>query len=74
MAVLEEFVAFANGLPADRSAEIDEVLESIMRSESAEFEFTPEELAELDRRAADPNPEYADPAEIEANFSRFRSA
>jgi len=29
---------------------------------------------EIDRRMADPNPEYADPAEIEAIFRRYSQA
>jgi hypothetical protein len=71
MSVLEEFVAFAQRLPADRRHEIDEILASIMDSESPEFDFTEEELAELGRRMADPNPQYATPAEVEAVFRRF---
>jgi hypothetical protein len=71
MSVLEKFVAYAEALPEERRREIDEILASIMDSESPEFEFTEEELAELHRRMADPNPQYATPAEVEAVFRRF---
>jgi hypothetical protein len=39
-----------------------------MESDSPEFDLTPDELAELDRRMADPHPEYADPKDIAAIF------
>jgi hypothetical protein len=35
-----------------------------MESDSPESDLTPDELAELDRRVADPNAEYADPKDI----------
>ena len=71
MSVLEKFVAYAEALPDEQRLEIDELLESIMVAELPEFELTQEELAETLRRLADPNPEYADPAEIEAIFRRY---
>ena len=74
MGVIEQFVVFAETLSDDRRREIEEILESIMESDSAEFVFTDEELEEIDRRLADPNPQYADPAEIEAIFRRFDKA
>ncbi|QGN54787.1 hypothetical protein [Novosphingobium sp. Gsoil 351] len=74
MSILEKFVAFAEALPDERRAEIDEILAAIMDSDDPEFGFTPDELAELDRRMADPDPQYADPAEVEAVFRRFDRA
>ena len=68
MTILEKFVAFAEGLPEDRRQAFEELLADLMAGESSDGEFTPEELAELDRRMADPNPEYADPKDIAAIF------
>lgn len=39
-----------------------------MESLSPEFDFTPTELADLDRRMAEPNPEFSDPADISKIF------
>lgn len=58
MSVLEQFVAFAETLPADRRQEVDEILASIMGSGDAEF--TPEEIAELDQRCADESEGWID--------------
>lgn len=73
MPILEKFVAFAEGLPEERRARIEELLSEIMASE-AECELSPEQLAELKRRMADPNPEYATAEEVEAFFARYRVA
>ena len=35
-----------------------------MESLSTEYEFTPAELAEIDRRVSEPYPRLSDPAEI----------
>jgi hypothetical protein len=68
MSILEKFNAYAEALPPERRREIDDLLASIMESDSPEFDLTPDELAELDRRMADPHPEYADPKDIAAIF------
>lgn len=74
MTIFEKFAEFAECLPDDRRAAIEELLADIMESEGADCDFTPEQLAELDRRMADPNPEYASPEEVEAFFARYRTA
>jgi hypothetical protein len=74
MTVLEKFMAFAEALPSAERQEVETLLASIMDAHAGEFDLTVEELAELDRRMAGPNPEYADPAEIEAIFRRYRKA
>jgi hypothetical protein len=74
MTVLEKFMAFAEALSSAERQEIEALLASIMDAHAGEFDLTVEELAELDRRLADPNREYADPAEIEAIFRRYRKA
>jgi hypothetical protein len=66
MTVLEKFVAFAEGLSAERRQAIENLLADMMGAEDAESAFTPAELAELQRRLDDPNPQYADPKDIAA--------
>jgi hypothetical protein len=68
MSILEKFNAYAEALPPERRREIDDLLASIMESDSPEFDLTPDELAELDRRMADPHPVYADPKAMAAIF------
>ena len=70
MTKLETFVAFARDLPEDRLAALEQMLDDLMRQIAGDDEFTPEELAELDRRAAENDPEYADPDEIAAIFGK----
>lgn len=60
MSVIEKFVVFAETLPADRLREIEELLESIMGSNPLDDQFTPEEIAELDRRVAEESDEWID--------------
>jgi hypothetical protein len=60
MTILEKFVAFTEGLTAERRAAVEEILASLMDSDSPEFALTADELAEIDRRMADPNPERLD--------------
>ncbi|WEK45892.1 MAG: hypothetical protein P0Y56_12770 [Candidatus Andeanibacterium colombiense] len=64
MTTLEKFVAFAEALPSERRQEVEDLLADLMAAEGAEGDFTAEELAELDRRLANPNPRYADPKDI----------
>jgi hypothetical protein len=74
MTVLESFISFANSLPADQRESVEEALAALMESLSAEFDFTPTELAEIEHRMAETNPEYADPAEITRIFGKpFRA-
>jgi hypothetical protein len=68
MTILEKFVEFAERLPDDRRQEIEELLADLMAGESIASEFSADELAELERRMADPNPKYADPKDIAAIF------
>ncbi len=70
MTKLEKFVAFARDLPADRREQLEEILDDLMRDLAPESDFTPEELAEIDQRLAEVDPEMADPAEIEALLGR----
>lgn len=70
MTVLDQFIAFAQGLPAEQRERLEDYLDDLMRSISSDDEFTPDELAELDRRADETKPDYADPAAIAAIFGK----
>ncbi len=74
MTVLENFIAFASALPADQRESVEQSLAALMESLSAEFDFTPTELAELERRMAEPDPQFSDPADITKIFGKpFRA-
>ncbi len=70
MTIIDQFITFTNGLPSDRMESVEEALAALMESFSAEYDFTLDELAELDRRAADPNPNFADSARIAELFGK----
>lgn len=70
MTVLETFVSFARRLPADRLRSVEDTLAALMETYSGEHEFTPTEIEELDRRAAVPRPEFADPGVIAELFGK----
>ena len=63
MTMLEKFMAFAKGLPADRLESVEEVLAVLMESHSEKYDLTADQLAELDRRVAEERPEFSDPEE-----------
>ena len=74
MTVFDKFIAFANGLPVDQRESVEEALAALMESLSSKFDFIPSELAEIERRMADPNPEFSDPSEITQIFGKpFRA-
>ena len=68
MTILEKFVAYAEALPADDRRGIEDFLASIMEAASPEFDLTAEQLAEIDRRLADPSPERIDDATFRAKL------
>jgi hypothetical protein len=66
MTMLDIFVSFARSLPADRLQSVEAELAAMMEAYSERYAFDASELAELDRRVAEPNPAFANPAEIAA--------
>lgn len=74
MTMLEKFMAFAKGLPADRLESVEEVLAALMESHSEKYDLTTEQLAEVDRRVAEERPEFSDPKDITKLFGKPFSA
>jgi hypothetical protein len=70
MTSLEKFVSFARALPADQLESVEASLSALMESLSEQYDFAPEELAEIDRRIADPDPQFSSKADIAAIFGR----
>lgn len=64
MTVLDSFVAFARGLPADRLQSLEDALGLLMTTHSPGHDFTSAELTELDRRVAEPRAQFAANDEI----------
>ena len=65
MGIIESFVTFARGLTGQRRQALEAELADLMDSYSERFEFTSDELTELDARVAEPNPRYATADEVE---------
>ena len=70
MTVLDNFIAFARALLAERREAMDDALATLMASYAKDHDFTPEELADLRSRAAEANPELSDPQEISRIFGK----
>ena len=70
MTMLETFLSFAKGLPADRLQSVEAALAALMETYSEQHAFTQNELSELDRRVAEPTPAFADPADVTALFGK----
>jgi hypothetical protein len=74
MTLLEKFMSFAQTLPADQLEAVEASLAALMESLSEKFGFSPQELAEIDRRVADPAPEFSSQQDIAKLFGRPFSA
>ncbi len=70
MTMLDKFLSFARRLPADRLESVEQSLAALMESLSDRFDFTPEELAEIDRRVAHADPQYSNPDDIAEIFGQ----
>lgn len=63
-------MAFAKALPSDRLESVEEVLATLMESYSEKYDLTAEQLADMEKRMAEENPEYASRAAIAALFGK----
>ena len=70
MTSLEKFISFAQRLPADQLEAVEASLSALMDSLSDQFDFSASELAEIDRRAADPAPTFSAPVDIANIFGK----
>ena len=70
MGILDSFISFTRGLTGERRQAIEAELAALMESYSIQYALTPEEIAEIDRRLAEPHPKYASPDEIERIFGK----
>ena len=70
MGILKKFVEVANGLNDQDRELVEETLEDMMLWLEGKPGLSPEQALENARRAADPNPVYADPKDIDAIFGR----
>lgn len=74
MTVLDNFIAFARALPAERREAVEDTLAALMDSYAERYDFTPDELTELRRRTAEADPELSDPDAIAHLFGKpFRT-
>ena len=74
MTSLKKFMSFAQALPADQLEAVEASLSALMESLSEQFDLSPRELAEIDRRVANPAPEFSSEAEIAKLFGQPFSA
>lgn len=68
--MLDKFMTFASELPASQLESVEAALAALMESHSESYAFTPSEMDELDRRCAEPKPEFAGKDEIERIFGK----
>lgn len=68
MTVIDQFVKFTQALDDEQRRALEDDLKLLMERHIPippdDWELSPAQLAELDRRMADPNPKYADPAQV----------
>ena len=70
MTILEKFLSFVKELPSDQLGSLEAGLAELMESYSGDYALSKEEIAEIDRRMADPDPQYASQEEIIAIFGK----
>jgi hypothetical protein len=70
MGVLESFIAFTKGLSGEKRQAIESDLAALMEAYSDRYAFTPDEMSELDRRVAEPNPKFAGADQIKRVFGK----
>jgi hypothetical protein len=67
---LEEVLERIRSLPDERQQEIAQVLLAYLDEEDSDFSLSPEQIAEIERRAADDGP-YATDEEVREVFARL---
>jgi hypothetical protein len=67
---LEEAIAQVEALPDDRQNEAAEVLFAFLEAQAGDFQLTPEQIAEIERRMSDEEP-FATDEEVRSMFARL---
>ena len=70
MGTLQKFIEIAATLEGSDKALVEDALEEMMLWLEGKPGLSPEQAIENARRMANPNPTYADPADINAIFGR----
>lgn len=70
MGIIDSFISFARGLTGERRQEVESDLAALLESYSERYEFTQEELSELDRRVAEPHAHFASAKDVERIFGK----
>ena len=68
--LLEKAIAEIRKLPASRQDEAAEILLEMATQEASEYQLSPEQVADLEQRLAEP-PNYASDEEVERLFERL---
>lgn len=74
MTILEQFLHFAERLPADHLNSVEAGLAEIMESYSDRYAFTPSEQQMIDQRVAETKPVFSNGENIAALFGKPFSA
>ena len=74
MTTLDKFMHFIQALPQESVESVEATLAQIMESYSDKYDFSAAQLAELDKRMAEENPEYSSKEAITAIFGKPFSA
>lgn len=74
MGILDSFISFTKRLSDERRQAIEADLAALMECYSERYEFSADELSELDRRVAEPQPEFANSKDVERAFGKPFSA
>jgi hypothetical protein len=68
---LQEVIERVRGWPEDRQEEAAEVLLELEAQADGAYQLTPEQIAEVERRLADPSPRFMTLPELRARLARL---
>lgn len=68
MTVIDSFLSFASRLGKNERESVEEALADLMASYDPKYDFSPAELAEIERRVAEPHRTYASDEDIRRIF------
>lgn len=68
MTVIDSFLSFTSRLGENERHSVEEALADLMKSYDPKFDFSPVELAEIERRVSEPHRTYASDADIRRIF------